>query len=90
MYVLKLSKRFRRDYRLCVRRGLDAKKLEIVLNLLAAGSELPPQYKDHPLKNELKGYRDLHIDPDWLLIYKYCDDSIILLFATGTHSDLFK
>lgn len=45
-------------------------KLKAVLQILATGESIPPRYKDHPLQSNWKGYRDLHIEPDWILIYK--------------------
>ncbi|EKY4937501.1 type II toxin-antitoxin system YafQ family toxin [Salmonella enterica] len=50
---------------------------------------LPAIYKDHPLQGDYKGYRDAHIEPDWLLIYKISDTEL-RFERTGTHSDLFK
>jgi mRNA interferase YafQ len=56
--------------------------------LLIEGNELPPRYKDHSLAGDWKNYRDSHIEPDWLLIYKIQGDDLYLV-RTGTHSDLF-
>ena len=80
------SKRFRRDYKLCQKQGKDMNKLKAVLQILATGEPIPPRYKDHPLKNNWAGYRDLHIEPDWILIYKIVGDTVVLLAATGTHA----
>jgi mRNA interferase YafQ len=63
-------------------------KLREVILLLIEGSPLPPRYKDHPLAGEWKHFRDCHIEPDWLLIYKIVGDDLHLV-RTGTHSDLF-
>ena len=53
--------------------------------------QLPEQYKDHNLSGNYKGYRECHIEPDWLLIYKIENDIITLtLVHIGTHSDLFR
>lgn len=57
---------------------------------LANGETLPEKYKDHALSNNWKGHRECHITPDWLLIYRYDDDVLVLtLTRTGSHSDLF-
>ncbi len=56
--------------------------------LLVEDAALEPRYRDHPLKGEWLGYRDLHIEPDWLLLYRVTDDEVRLA-RTGTHSDLF-
>ena len=61
-------------------------KLKAVLQILATGESIPPRYKDHPLQSNWKGYRDLHIEPDWILIYKIVDNTVVLLAATGTHA----
>ena len=57
--------------------------------LLMEGDPLPLRYKDHPLGGEWIRYRDCHIEPDWLLIYKIEEDDLYLV-RTGTHSDLFR
>jgi mRNA interferase YafQ len=51
---------------------------------------MPKRHADHPLRGELQGYRECHIEPDWLFIYQIIEDGLILLAAgTGTHFDLF-
>ena len=51
---------------------------------------LDPSYKDHPLTGNYEGFRELHVEPDWLLIYAIKDDILVLsLTCTGSHSDLF-
>ena len=50
---------------------------------------LPEKYKDHRLKGSFSAYRDCHIEPDWLLIYKPRPTEITFV-RTGTHSDLFR
>ena len=61
-----------------------------VIEILAKGEPLPEKHKDHPLVSNWNGYRECHIQSDWLLIYKYKDNELILsLTATGSHSDLF-
>ena len=51
---------------------------------------MPHQYKDHPLKGEMSGFRECHIEPNWLLVYQILNDELILLAAgTGAHADLF-
>ena len=79
---------FRRDVKLAQRRGKDLSKLRELILLLAEGQPLPPRYKDHPLAGDWKHFRDCHIEPDWLLIYRVEGDDLYLV-RTGTHSDLF-
>jgi len=79
---------FKRDIKRAEKRGKDMSALRAVLRLLLAGVPIPAAYKDHPLKGNWKHYRDLHIEPDWLLIYK-TDDTNVWLVRTGTHADIF-
>ncbi|MGH6835865.1 MAG: type II toxin-antitoxin system YafQ family toxin [Methylocella sp.] len=80
---------FGRDTRRAKRRGKDMSKLRDVLSLLIAAEPLPPRLKDHPLTGDWGGYRDCHIEPDWLLLYKI-DGNDLILARTGTHADLFR
>jgi mRNA interferase YafQ len=82
------STQFRRDVNRAEKRGKDLGKLRGLLALLISGDPLPPRYKDHPLRQNWQGYRDAHIEPDWLLIY-FIDETIVRFERTGTHSDLF-
>ena len=91
MLNVRYTAQFKKDYKLAVKRGYNPKELEKVIDLLKTGESLPQIYKDHPLSGEWKHYRDCHIRPDWILIYRIIEESLILeLTRTGTHSDLFK
>ena len=80
---------FKRDVKLAKKRGKDMGKLRDVVGLLLAAQPLPRELNDHPLKGEWKPSRDLHIEPDWVLIY--CVDGEVVRFErTGTHADLFS
>ena len=84
--------KFRKDYKLALKRGCDPKKFEKVLTMLCNEQTLPEEYRDHALTNSrnYKDMRECHIEPDWLLVYKIIRDTFILeLIRTGTHSDLF-
>ena len=92
IYGVKQSNRFKKDFKLCLKRGLDYNKFNDVLTLLKSGASLPEKYQDHPLRNtdEYKNCRELHIEPNWLLVYKYINNNVILfLVRTGSHPDLF-
>lgn len=89
-YTIKPTSRFQKDLKLIHKRGYDINKLKAVINQLAEGTALPPNYKDHPLHGNWEGCRECHIEPDWLLIYEHDNGSLILyLTRTGTHSGLF-
>ncbi len=79
--------RFLKDTRLALRRGKDLTKLEAAIQLLASGSSLPDRLRDHSLTGNWSGYRDLHLEPDWLLIYRSTEFELHLV-RTGTHADL--
>lgn len=72
------------------KRGKNMKKLEETIRILSSGEILPERYLDHPLNGNYKGYRECHIEPDWLLVYKIDNNTLTLVLSiTGTHSDLF-
>lgn len=90
-YEIKNTTQFKKDYKLTRRRGLNMDLLKDVVTRLANGEPLDPRHKDHPLSGEWSGHRECHIQPDWLLIYRYENDILVLaLTRTGTHSDLFN
>ncbi len=90
MYKVVPSRKFRKDYRLTVRRGYNIYLLEEVVNKLSAGETLERKYKDHGLSGNFEGARECHITPDWLLVYEIDGDELaLLLLRTGTHSDIF-
>ena len=70
------------------KRGKDLARMKRLVNLLASGEKLPPQYKDHPLIGPWRGARDCHMEPDWVLVYTI-DEHHLGLVRTGTHADLF-
>jgi len=89
-YTIKTSSLFKKDYKTAIKRGYDIALLLEVIGMLANGDTLPEKYQDHALKGKYMGYRECHITPDWLLIYKIEESLLILaLTRTGTHSDLF-
>lgn len=90
-YDLVLSTRFKKSLKLAQKRGLDISLLESVVEDLLNGFPLNEKYRDHALKGNWNGFRECHIQPDWLLIYLIEDDILTLtLVDTGTHSDLFQ
>jgi mRNA interferase YafQ len=80
----------KKDVKRIAKRGKDMAKLTLALELLASCEPMSPIYKDHPLKGEMQGYRECHIETDWLLIYCIFEDKLILCASgTGTHADIF-
>jgi len=82
------SGQFKRDVKRAEKRGKDLAKLRVLLALLIEDKALPAQYRDHPLKGSWNGYRDAHIESDWLLIYRVTGNEL-LLARTGRHADIF-
>lgn len=90
MYQISFSNKFKKDYKLCKKRGLDIALLEEVLVLLEKDGKLPSKYKPHKLTGNYKDCWECHIKPDWLLVWMQDDNELTLLLTrTGTHSDLF-
>lgn len=80
----------KKDVKLLKKQGKDLNKLISVLDTLSKREKLPDKNKDHALKGEYSGFRECHIEPDWLLIYKIEEKELVLYAtATGSHADLF-
>ena len=91
MLNLRYSNKFKKDYKLIQKRGYKVDKLKEVIIILREQKALPEKYKDHALIGNYVGYRECHIEPDWLLIYKIENNELLLILSrTGTHSDLFS
>ncbi len=92
-YTVKFMSSFKKGYKKIKKQGKDLNKLYTVIETLANGEILASKYKDHSLINDkyYKNCRECHIEPDWLLIYKYNKDELILFIVeTGSHSELFN
>ncbi len=88
--ILETTSQFHKDYKRVKKRGYDLSLLQKVIDLLLADRPLPLQYRDHALTGDKKAYRECHIQPDWLLMYRIERDRLILVLQrTGTHADLF-
>ncbi len=88
MRQIEYSGQFKRDLKRVKKRGKNIEKIQLTMKLLIDGNDLPEVLLDHPLKGNWKGCRDLHIEPDWLLIYRI-DDNVLRFERTGIHSGLF-
>lgn len=90
-YTIKRSGRFKKNYKLAQKRGLDTNLLRDIILKLGNGIPLEEKYQDHSLKGNWEGFRECHIQPDWLLIYLIEENILTLtLVDTGTHADLYK
>jgi mRNA interferase YafQ len=90
MLDVAITHQFKRDLKLLIKRSLPKVELDFVVELLAREETLPEQYCDHKLSGKYSGFRECHIRPDWLLIYKIEQQILTLVLTrTGTHSDLF-
>ncbi len=84
------SNQFKKDLKLAKKRGCKIEHLRNVVDILVHGQKLDEKYHDHGLTGNYNGFRECHVEPDWLLIYRINQDELVLfLFRTGTHSDLF-
>ena len=91
MLNIEFTNRMKHDVKIMKKRGKDMNKLIEILDLLAAQEDMPKKYHDHQLVGKWSDFRECHIEPDWLLIYRIFENELILLAtATGTHADLFK
>lgn len=88
MLKISSSGKFKKDLKICEKRGYNLQLLEEVIDILRVPNKLPIQYRDHFLKGDYSGRRECHIMPDWLLIYEIYEEELYLE-RTGTHSDLF-
>ena len=87
--ALATTKAFERDLKRITKRGKDIKRLWDVAESLRPGLALQRRHRDHALSGELQGFRDCHIEPDWVLIYQV-DDKAVYLTRKGTHADLLE
>ena len=91
------SGKFKKDYKLCIKRNYDIELIDNAIIILCKTGTLPSEYFPHPLKGNYDGYFEAHIQSDWLIIW-YIDlndktpdfEGSLNLVRTGTHSDLFK
>lgn len=82
------TSQFRKDYKRAIKRGKDIAKLDDIIRKLATGEPLDIKHRDHALVGNWASFRECHIEPDWLLIYRIESDVLVLtLVRTGTHGD---
>ena len=84
------SNQFKKDYKKAIKRHNDVEELFKVIELLKNQQPLPLEKRDHALTGDYSGYRECHVHPDFLLVYKVVDSQLQLyLYRTETHADLF-
>lgn len=87
-YKIQISSKFKNQLKKLSQK--DKKLTKKVVDILASGEKLDKKYLDHKLKNDFKDYRECHIKPDLLLVYRYFDDKLLLyLYQIGSHSEIF-
>ncbi|MDR0271929.1 MAG: type II toxin-antitoxin system YafQ family toxin [Clostridiales bacterium] len=90
MLTIKYTAKMKRDTKRMKKRGKDMSKLVNILDLLATDKPMPEKYQDHHLIGNMKDFRECHIEPNWLPIYRIFENTLVLSASgTGTHSDLF-
>ena len=91
-YQIKYTSDFKKNYKKIKKQGKDVEKLKTVVSKLANGLELEERYRNHMIADSkyYKNCGECHIESDWLLVYQYINDELILvLVSTGSHSELF-
>lgn len=88
MYILKYTGKIKKDIKICQKRGYNFQLLENIIEKLRIPEPLEVKNREHDLKGDYIGFKECHISPDWLLIYRYVG-KYLELARTGTHSDLF-
>lgn len=90
MYNIEYTGRFKRDYKLAIKRGYNESLINKVIGIIVSGKQLPAKNSAHKLSGDYKDCWECHILPDWLLIWQFDPSTqTVILIRTGTHSDLF-
>ncbi|TGD22970.1 type II toxin-antitoxin system YafQ family toxin [Companilactobacillus suantsaicola] len=90
--ILRYTPIFKRDFKRVRKKHYDLQFFQQVIDDLQEYdlSKLMRLYKDHALKGEWIGFRELHISNDWLLIYRVDGKKVTLVLTrTGKHDELF-
>ena len=88
MLQVSFTSPLKKDYKLCKKRGYNMELIQSVIDILAIPEALPEKNRDHNLTGNYANKRECHILSDWLLVYRI-EGSELVLYRTGTHSDLF-
>jgi len=91
MLEIEYTTQFKRDLKRAKKRNLDLNILQKIMKKIENEEILSPRFRDHSLTGNWKNHRELHLMPDWLLIYKILpEENVVIFVRTGTHSDLFN
>ncbi|MDY0177578.1 MAG: type II toxin-antitoxin system YafQ family toxin [Lentisphaeria bacterium] len=89
-YRIQRTGQFRRDVKRLMKRGKDIEKLLKTVELLANDIQLPASCRDHALKGNYSGFRECHIEPDWLLLYRKNKKQLtLILLRSASYAELF-
>ena len=89
-YQLEFTRQYLKDLKQARKRGLEENRQNDIILLLLKGEQQPASNRDHALTGNYRGYRECHISPDWLWIYRRNQTlQIVTLVRIGTHADLF-
>ena len=89
--AVKTTSQFRKDFKKAIKQNKDLEKLKAVVLQLANDEVLDEKYRDHALHAELRGFRECHLSPDWLLMYRKSESELILtLVELNSHSNMFR
>ena len=89
MLNIEYTTKFRRDLKRMKKRNKPLSKLKEIMTAIAQQKTLNENYRDHNLTGNWIHHRELHVQPDWLLIYKLIENTVIFV-RTGSHADLFN
>ena len=88
--VLRTAKSFRKDYKKLSKS--EVKYADTVIKKLLNNETLEPKYNDHDLHGNYEGYRECHVRPDLLLVYKRLITGellVITLYRINSHTNIF-
>ena len=91
MYEVAETNQYKKDLKRIASQPKLVKEINAVVRLLSENDiPLPEKYKYHQLRGQFAEFRECHVRPDWLLVYKKTKKELILLLVgTGTHSHIF-
>lgn len=88
--AIEYTKQFKRDLKKAKKQGKDLDYLKIIMKKIIDEKDLPQKVRDHALTGNWKYFRELHLEPDWLLIYRvYKEENLVVFVRNGSHAELF-